>query len=176
MNDRLAQLTPPIPRTAAPIAAPVDPPAPPDRLDVVPWSDPIIDVHGFDPRDPYVERFWLGIIGPSVTWLMRRFARGLDEHPEGFRIDLADTARAIGLGESTAKNSQMWRTIDRACSFGLAQRFGDRQLAVRTHLAPLTRRQLARLPKAVQVSHGRYLEQRVAASATTAPGPGAVSP
>ena len=34
-------------------------------LFVVPWGDPVIDTVGYDPRAVYVERFWLGILGPT---------------------------------------------------------------------------------------------------------------
>jgi hypothetical protein len=39
---------------------------PPDTpaLTVVPWPDTVIDRVGYDPRTVYVERFWLGILGP----------------------------------------------------------------------------------------------------------------
>jgi hypothetical protein len=33
-------------------------------LRVLPWPDPVIDQVGYDPRSRYVERFWLGILGP----------------------------------------------------------------------------------------------------------------
>jgi hypothetical protein len=36
-------------------------------LPVRPWPDPVIDALGHDPRSAYVERFWLGILGPSTT-------------------------------------------------------------------------------------------------------------
>ena len=39
-----------------------------------PWVDELIDTLGFDPRSSYVERFWLPILGPSTTWLLRRVA------------------------------------------------------------------------------------------------------
>ena len=45
-------------------------------LQVLPWSDPVIDQLGYDPRSRYVERFWLGILGPSATWLMRYLVDG----------------------------------------------------------------------------------------------------
>ena len=38
------------------------------------WTDPVVDRRGHDPRSLYVERFWLGAIGPSATWIMRRLA------------------------------------------------------------------------------------------------------
>ena len=127
-------------------------------LDIVAWNDPVLDDRGYDPRSPYVERFWLRLLGPSVTWLLRRFARGLEEHPGGFRINLADTGRALGLGESIARNSTTQRTITRACQFGLAQRVGPDRLSVRTRLPELTRRQLSRLPESVQQAHDRWLD------------------
>ncbi len=40
-------------------------------LPVRPWPDGVIDALGHDPRSLYVERFWLGILGPSTTWLLR---------------------------------------------------------------------------------------------------------
>ncbi len=36
-----------------------------DRLTVEAWPDPVIDQLGHDPRSAYVERFWLGVLGPS---------------------------------------------------------------------------------------------------------------
>ena len=42
------------------------PDIPPDTsaLTVVPWPDTVIDRVGYDPRTVYVERVWLGILGP----------------------------------------------------------------------------------------------------------------
>jgi hypothetical protein len=135
----------------------VEPTAHPTSVVVKAWWDPTLATQGFDPRGAYVERFWLGVIGPSAVFLIRRFARGLEEHPAGFRIDLGDTARAIGLGGGTGRQSPVVRTIDRACMFGTMRRVADDQLEVRTHLPRLTRRQLERLPLAVRRSHDAWL-------------------
>lgn len=128
-----------------------------DHLTVVPWFDPFLAQRGYDPRSAYVERFWLGVLGPSVTWLLRRLTRGLDEHPDGFRINLADTAKALGLGEGTGRNSMVVRTVERMCQFGAAQLHAHDRLAVRQHVAPLNARQLKRLPLAVQHAHERWV-------------------
>jgi hypothetical protein len=131
----------------------------PVTLAIVPWDDPVFARRGHDPRDHYVERFWLPILGPSTTWLLRRFARGFDEMPGGFRVDLADTSRALGLGEGTGRHSMISRSVDRACQFGMAQRHGIDRVAVRTHMPPLSQRQLKRLPLALQHAHERLAEQ-----------------
>ena len=31
------------------------------------WEDPVVDLLGHDPRSPYVERFWLAVLGPSTA-------------------------------------------------------------------------------------------------------------
>ncbi|MFA9566261.1 MAG: hypothetical protein ACERLM_16425, partial [Acidimicrobiales bacterium] len=74
-----------------------DQPAEPAHLRIVPWRDEVIDRVGHDPRSGYVERFWLGVLGPSTTLLLRRFAAELDHEPEGFELDLDETARRRGL-------------------------------------------------------------------------------
>jgi len=130
-----------------------------DVLTVRSWWDPHLATAGFEVRSEYVERFWLGIIGPSTVLLLRRFARGLDERPDGFRVSVVDTAKALGLGAGTGRNAPIMRTIDRACTFGLARVGAPRDVAVRTHLPELQRRQLERLPLALQRTHQRWLQQ-----------------
>lgn len=133
-----------------------DPDGPP-AIVVRPWHDSTLVREGHTPRSEYVERFWLGVIGPSAVVLLRRLARGLDEHPDGFSIALSDTARAIGLGGGTGRSSPVNRTIDRCCMFGVMRRLDDGSIAVRTHLPSLNARQLARLPLAVRLSHDAWL-------------------
>ncbi len=129
---------------------------PTDVMQVVPWVDPVVDALGFDARSEYVELFWLGVIGPSTTWLMRRLAAGLDRSPEGFTLDLGETAQALGIsghgGTLGGRNAPFARTLVRACQFGLAQPNGTR-LAVRRRLPPLNARQLERLPARLQTLH-----------------------
>src|SRR5215212_8088923 len=94
----MKQLPPSRPRTsenAMPVALP---PLTAETLQVRPWPDAVIDAVGHDPRSTYVERFWLGVLGPSTTWLLRRLAAGLEASPAGFELPLVDTARALGLG------------------------------------------------------------------------------
>ena len=35
-------------------------------LFVMPWHDPVVEAVGYDARGPYVELFWLGILGPTA--------------------------------------------------------------------------------------------------------------
>jgi len=124
---------------------------------VVGWPDPVIDRLGYDPRSQYVETFWLGILGPTCTWLMRRFAMGLDEDPLGFDLDLADTARSLGLGDRSGRQSPFRRALARCATFEVARREGPTTLAVRRRLPPLPRRHLMRLPTSLQEKHEQWM-------------------
>jgi hypothetical protein len=132
-----------------------------DSLHIKPWPDPVIDRVGHDPRSAYVEQFWLGILGPSTTWLLRRLAAGLETTPAGFDLGLSDTARSLGLG-GEGRSSPFVRALGRCCQFQLASSEDDATLAVRRKLPPLNRRQLARLPEPVQAEHQRWLEAELA--------------
>jgi hypothetical protein len=133
------------------------PSLPAATLHIRPWPDAVIDRLGHDPRSAYVERFWLGVLGPSTTWLLRRLAAQLETEPAGFELPLAETARALGLG-GEGRSSPFVRALSRCCQFQLALAEDEGVLAVRRKLPPLNRRQLARLPETVQAEHERWQE------------------
>jgi hypothetical protein len=143
------------------------PPLTSDALHIRPWPDPVIDSVGHDPRSFYVERFWLGVLGPSTTWLLRRLAAGLDLQPAGFDLPLGETARALGLG-GEGRSSPFVRALNRCCQFQLAQPHEEGVLAVRRRLPPLNRRQLTRLSESLQAEHQRWQETEVHATSVEA--------
>jgi hypothetical protein len=143
------------------------PPLSTESLHVRPWPDPVIDALGHDPRSSYVERFWLGVLGPSTTWLMRRLAAGLEAEPAGFDLPLADTARSLGLS-GEGRSSPFVRALGRCCQFELAVPHEPGVLAVRRRLPPLNRRQLSRLPEPLQAEHRRWQEAESGAPAAEA--------
>ena len=131
-------------------------------LSIVPWPDGVIDALGHDPRSAYVERFWLGILGPSTTWLLRLLANGLDASPEGFELDLAAAAQALGLGSRGGRHSPFMRALSRCCQFDIADARADGTLAVRRKLPPLTRRQILRLSPELLAAHQAWQESELA--------------
>jgi hypothetical protein len=127
-----------------------------EMLSIRPWHDDVIDNLGFDPRSAYVETFWLGILGPSTTWLMRRLVAGLELEPDGFNLPLAETARSLGLGDRNGRHSPFLRAVGRTVMFEVAYASGPNELTVRRRLPPLNRRQLGRLSPVLQQAHQRW--------------------
>jgi hypothetical protein len=123
----------------------------------------VIDRLGIDARSPYVEQFWLGLIGPASVLLLRHLAARFDTRPEGFELDLAHAARVLGLGTGLGRWAPMQRTVHRCVGFGFARTWGSDRLLVRRRVQPVTRAQLARLPEDVQRAHDRWRRALAAA-------------
>jgi hypothetical protein len=123
-----------------------------DSLLIRPLHDEVVDTLGFDPRSSYVETYWLGILGPSTTWLLRRLVAGLERSPTGYELPLAETARCLGLGDRGGRHSPFMRALTRLVQFEIAEPRG-RQLSVRRKVPPLNKRQIAALPASLQAEH-----------------------
>ena len=146
-----------MPATHVPAAT--DQPRLPPLL-VVPWPDPVTDDLGLDPRGAYVERFWLPLLGPTSTWLLRRFAVEFDASPEGFSLDASDAARSIGIGTRGGRSGPFPRAIDRCVRFGCAQHADHGIIAVRRRLPPLSSAQVNRLPRHLRTAHEDWQRDR----------------
>lgn len=145
-----------------PIGAPTADGAPRPSIRINPWEDTVVNSHGLHPCSRYVELYWLGILGPSTTLLLRRLTYGLEVNPTGFQLDLAETAAALGLGDRLSRNAPFHRSLHRLVTFGLARAEGPDTLAVRTMIPPLPLRHLQRLPGSLQRSHAQWqAEQRL---------------
>ena len=131
-----------------------------------PWLDPVVDDDGHDPRSRYVEIFWLGVLGPTATWLIRRLAAGLDQQPDGYQLDLNSTARAMGLGFADGRSSPFSKALQRCVMFGLAHPVPG-GLAVRRRLPPIAHRHLRRMPLDLQDAHAVWVRTSITLDALT---------
>jgi hypothetical protein len=132
-----------------------------ELLPVRPRRDDVIDALGYDPRSLYVETYWLSVLGPSTLWLLRRLVAGLELSPDGFDLPMAETARAIGLGDKGGRSSPFVRSLIRLVQFDVAVVSEGRALAVRRKLPPLNQRQVFRLPASLQAAHQRWQEEEL---------------
>jgi hypothetical protein len=132
-----------------------------DSLSVRSWPDHVIDAVGHHPCSAYVENFWLGVLGPSTTFLLRHLVTTLEAAPDGFDLSLEITARRRGLGDKGGRNSPFMRSLARLVQFELAELEDERTLAVRLRVPPLNRRQVLRLPPTMQEAHLQWQERQL---------------
>lgn len=143
---------------------------PTDKLRIVAWPDEILDRVGHDARARYVETYWLGVLGPSTTWLLRHLADELEGNPYGFVLHLPETASRLGLGLRDGRNSPFMRALSRLVQFEMAMPYGSDGLAVRRRVPSLSRRHLMRLPDTMQARHDHWVRQHAAAAEPVAAG------
>jgi hypothetical protein len=122
------------------------------------WHDPVVDARGYAVDSPYVELFWLPILGPSATLLLRRLGLYLDLKPTGLSVNLAELSAQLGLGRPESRHAALPRAIDRCVRFAMARRTGPNQLAVRRILGPLPAQRVERLSPALQSIHAHLAE------------------
>lgn len=122
------------------------------QLDVLPWTDTLVEEQGFNPRSMYVEMCWLPVMGPTATWLYRRLGSWAEYNPEGVQVGLVDLSLGLGLGEGIGSNSKLAKAFERLERFDAAKWSGS-QLFVRRALAALPQRYAERLSYTAHAFH-----------------------
>ncbi len=136
----------------------------PETLKICPWTDPVLDAVGHDPRSRYVETFWLPTLGPTALLLLRHLATQFENHPQGIDLPVADTSRSLGLGDRNGNQSPIVRSLARLEVFDLACNDGANTIAVRRNLPRLNARQLRRLPASLRSAHAQWSATQLAAA------------
>ena len=121
---------------------------------------------GFGLRSRYVERFWLPLLGPSATLLVRHLDDALDDVGDDRRsrgrrivpVDFEEIARCLGLGGAASRHGAMSRTLARCVRFGFARPEGPDLLSIRRRCTLLSSRQAARLPATLRAAHASWTE------------------
>ena len=115
---------------------------------------------GLQLDEPYVERCWTPILGPTAVLLLRRLpVLWLQSPTIGVRVD--ELAASLGVGRADGKTSPLMRAIGRLVHMRFAVSSGDREIDVYTEVRPLGSRQLARVPDGVRLLHERLLAARL---------------
>ena len=135
--------------------APMEIPVIDQLLMVVPWLDPVVDSIGYDVRSQYVELFWLNVLGPTATWILRRLVLGFDRYPLGYELDVEETASALGLSYTLGTANAFMRSLNRCVLFGVSQPT-EGGLAVRRRVPQVATRHLMRMPPHLRLAHQQW--------------------
>ena len=134
---------------------PMEIPVTEQSLMVVPWHDPVVDSVGYDVRSQYVELFWLNVLGPTATWILRRLVLGFDRYPLGYELDVEETASALGLSYTAGTTNAFMRSLNRCLLFGVSQRT-EGGIAVRRKVPQVANRHLMRMPAHLRRAHQQW--------------------
>jgi hypothetical protein len=133
----------------------------PERITVQRWDDPVVEKWGFSVNSVYSEAVLLPILGPASVFCLRRLSAWATASPTGVEVDTRQLARDLGLGDSLGRNAVLTRTVRRLCHFDMTRWAGD-QLWVRTSVAPVPERHLARLSPGIVRLHQSMVDRQLA--------------
>ncbi len=97
---------------------------------------------------------------PASVLCLRRLGSWAVANPGGMEVHTRQLARDLGLGDTLSHNSRIAKTLSRLCQFDLAH-WVSGDLAVRTVVAPLPERQLARLSPELVRLHNWMVQRQV---------------
>jgi hypothetical protein len=113
--------------------------------------DDLLERAGHHVTSLYVETYWLPVLGPSSIWLLRHASHHLPAEGR-YVVEAEVLGKCLGL-DGGGHHSALHRTLHRLVRFGAAVDDGNSVWRLRSHLAVLSRRQLARLPLVLQREH-----------------------
>lgn len=105
----------------------------------------------------YVEFFWLPVLGPTATWLLRRFNHEL-LGADNVHVDLEYMAECMGMAYRAGRNSPFSKAIQRLVMFGFMAP-SEHGFAVRTTALTVHLRQTRRWSDSMQQDHLYFLSQ-----------------
>jgi hypothetical protein len=130
------------------------------------WPDDVVARLGWPVHSAYTECCLTTVLGPTSTLLLRQLVFELltgeaqGPHP----VNLEEIGRSLGLGAGTSPSSKLGRALTRLGQFGYLKPFGGALPGywVRTHVAPLSGRQLTRGGPRVRQLHDQLMAGKTA--------------
>ena len=110
----------------------------------------------FPIENPYLERCWTSVLGPSAVLLLRRVA-ALARGGHHAQVDLGELSRDLGIA-GVGPNSHVRRSIDRLIRFGFGAWESPSVLDIYDACAPLACHHLTRATEALRIDHHRLVE------------------
>lgn len=129
-----------------------------ETLTLRPLRDEIVEANGFPICSQYVDTFWLPVLGPSSISLLRHLSYQFAGSGDPYVVEAEVLGKCLGLG-GVGRNAPLHRTLHRVVKFAGGVKEGPSSWRFRTHLAPLSRRALSRLPIELQAVHAEALAQ-----------------
>jgi hypothetical protein len=116
------------------------------------WRDSL-DASWHQVRSPYVERFYMPVLGPTATFVARRLALELDASDgQPIDVNLPELASCLGLTYSHGRSSPFSKALQRLVKFGVAHQT-DTGLALRIRWPDVAHRHTRRWPERLQQEH-----------------------
>ena len=120
-------------------------------------EEPADTKHSFLGSDPYVERFWQPIVGPTATSLLKYLSiRALFKRP-WFECNTSNLSRQLGTGNRTSATSPLIKQFVRLKRFGLIKQYNSTAFLISPHIPMLSPAELNRISQVECAAHEKWI-------------------
>lgn len=110
-----------------------------------PCSHKFDAVSSFFAYDPYIERFWQPILGPTATGLLNVLCLEALNNRDSFNISILELSRRTGTGARSGSSSPVMKQLTRLANMGLLAQSSENEYEISPQVPVLSPRCLSRL-------------------------------
>lgn len=107
-------------------------------------------------NDPYIDKFWLPILGPTATLLLHELMGKALVSPDAFTSSIRELSCIIGVGNREGSASPIAKNLKRLCDFGLISKYND-YYYVPTNIEMMGEDKLRKLSYTLQSEHKKWI-------------------
>jgi len=119
-----------------------------------PAATPETDPADIEPESPYVDRFWMPVIGPTAVALARLLMRLVETSDQAVEVNMRAIAAQLGLHPASGSD-ELWVAIDQLRDAGITT-FENGTLLVDAPFRRLGPHHAAVLPPSLRAEHSRW--------------------
>ena len=107
-------------------------------------------------NDPYIDKFWLPILGPTATLLLHELMSKALIKNDPFHSSIGELSTCIGVGNREGSASPIAKNLKRLCDFGLISKYNE-LFYVPTNIEQMPEDKLRKLSYTLQSEHKRWI-------------------
>ncbi len=130
-----------------------------DELIFYPTKIKVDATNSFFAYDPYIETFWLKILGPTATLLTNYLVLRSMTSKNEYRMALSNLSFQLGTGLRSGKQSPVFKQLRRLCENELLYQISENEFLVPKSIKPLSQHQLRRFEGQLRVEHDDWIQK-----------------
>lgn len=115
--------------------------------------------NSFFAYDPYIEAFWLKILGPTATLLANHLTLNSMTHKKAFGSGLGSLSKELGTGFRTGKQSPVSKQLKRLVQFEVIFQIQEHEFLVPKCWSSLNPLQISKLDVSHQHQHDLWIQR-----------------
>jgi len=130
-----------------------------DEIIFYPTNVKVDATNSFFAYDPYVETFWLKVLGPTATLLTNYLSMNSITNRNAFKADLSELSFELGTGVRSGKQSPVSKQLKRLVQNEIIFQISENEFLVPKCISPMKVMQLSKLDNQNRIRHEVWMQR-----------------